>query len=382
MSQLQVRDEQGKGIFHANIRIALGHQSSDEAIFDILTDPSGNQGWPIPFWPSRDYTLHVNKRDVLPGYGEAEVYVEAGDHDVPVILPHAPPTGGQSGFLRINGREIVTEDGQPWCLAGYAIYTLISSVKKGQDIGPLFDEAIGYGANTIVALSMDLGDWAKQNGFAVDPRDPRWPGWLATVFDVAASKQMRVALGVFQQAGSLGTSEQQAVWTSACNVMRGRWNAIARLGNESNVNGWDPSRFARPALSGVLCTTGSRGIGNAPGGPQWNIIEWEPRRDPVYKAMDDAGSGALEIQDGQPGCPTFNGPIFIIEPPFFNNVSPDGWGDTRWTDPKLALRLGGEIGVNTSGGVYGDSACLIGQPSSTPECARAFFRGLWAGFVR
>jgi hypothetical protein len=302
---------------------------------------------------------------------------------LPTPTPIPPSGGGQSGPLRISGREIIDDTGKPWCLAGYAIYTVIACLKRGQDIRPLLDEAASYGANTIVGLSMDLGSWAFANGYDVDPRDPRWPDWLATLFDTAAARQMRVALGVFQQAQNLSDAEKRTAWRTVGDVARGRWNAILRLGNESNVNGWDPASFGgKPDLGGVLLTTGSRGINNPPTPPQWDVAEWEPRRSPVYKAMDDAGAGALEIQDGQPGCPTFNGPIWIIEPPFFNDVTPDMWGDTRWTDPKLALKLGLNIGANTSGGVYGDSYSLIGQTSHSPECTRQFFRGLHAGFVR
>lgn len=302
------------------------------------------------------------------------------------VVSTAPPTGiaHESGFLHTNGVDIYQENGARWTFAGYAAYTLLSDVRHGLNIDPFLDEAASYGANTIVVLATDLGDWAHQFDRVVDPRDPQWATWMAVLYDRAAEKHLRVALGVFQQVQSLSDSEKQAAWRTAADVARGRWNAILYLGNEDNVNGWDHSGFPRPDVGGVLLSTGSRGIDNPPTAPNWDVAFWEPRRQPYHKAMDDAGSGILEMHAGYPGFAPLGIPIIVIEPPFFHDTPTDMFGDSRWTSPADALRLGLEIGVNSSGGAFGSSNSLLGWPNGpvAAECARQFFRGLLAGSIR
>lgn len=316
-----------------------------------------------------------------------------------VTLPHSDPlnvaltrtlaSSGQSGFLhtcsvRPSGPDLCDDSGQPWLFAGYDTYTLLANAAHGHDITPVLDEAAGYGYNVAVVLGMDLGPWSKDHSYDLDPRDPRWPGLVAQLFDDAAQRQMRVFFAVFQQAQPLSDAEQKAVWQRACDVARGRWNVILALGNEDDVNGWRHENFPRcnGDMGGVLLSTGSRGINNPPTPPNWDIALWEPRRGPLHKAMDDAGAGVLEQHAGYPGFPAVTVPVVEIEPPFFNNVTPDQFGDQRWTDPKLALQLGLEIGSNSAGGSYGDSYSLIGEPSRCQECARQFIRGLRAAFQR
>lgn len=301
------------------------------------------------------------------------------------------PAAQQSGRLYVQNYDnqrfdFMTEnDGKPWCLAGYATFTIMSEIQKGHDIGPILDEGILLGANTLVALGMDMGQFAHDHGFAVDPRDPNWQGWLVKLFDECAKRSMRCALGVFQQAQVLSDSETQQTWAKACEVARGRWNVLLRAGNEDDVNGWDHNELPRPQnMGGVLCSTGSRGINNPPVPQNWDFAEWEPRRDPFKKAIDDAGAGSWEMYDGYPGFPAVKMPIVCIEPPFFHESSHDQYGDFRWHEPWKALTLGLNIGANFCGGVFGSSASLECQPNGpvASECARQFFRGLKSGFQR
>jgi hypothetical protein len=74
----------------------------------------------------------------------------------------------------------------------------------------------------------------------------------------------------------------------------------------------------------------------------------------------------------------------VIEPPFFNDTDPDGFGDGRWTSPAAALRLGLNITANCAGGAFGSTQSLVCRPNGpiAAACARAQRRGMRAGFQR
>lgn len=343
---------------------------------------------PVQVPESGQIAVSITTPDGFQQAASQDIAVQAGTNaEVRFDLRPIALGAQQQGFLHVCGLDFCDDSGKPWLLAGYATYTLISEVAKGHDINPLFDEAASYGANTIVTLGMDLGPFAHDHNFAVDPRDPQWASWLATIFDTAAAHQMRVALGVFQQAQALSDAERRQAMATAANVARGRWNVLLRCGNEDDVNGWrhDSPDCTKPAdMQGVLLSTGSRGINNPPTPPNWDWAEWEPPRDPRAKTFSDAGGAGWYMFDGYPDFPAVHMPIVVIEPPFFHDTPRDQWGDARWTSTTDALRLGLNIGANFAGGTFGASDGLESRPlgPNAAECARQFFRGLRAGFQR
>ncbi len=140
-------------------------------------------------------------------------------------------------------------------------------------------------------------------------------------------------------------------------------------------------------MGGVLTFKGSQGIGYPSAQGEWDFGVWEPRRGPIYKAMDDAGAGALELMHGYQGQDGYHGPFTRLvedEPPYFHSSTPDFYGDERWTSPKLALQLGLNIGANVAGGAFGSSLgciCQLDDPG-TIECGKNFYRGLTTAFLR
>ena len=112
--------------------------------------------------------------------------------------------------------------------------------------------------------------------------------------------------------------------------------------------------------------------------------EWEPPREPRAKTFSDAGGAGWYMYDGYPEFTGVPKPIVCIEPPFFHESEHDQWGDKRWYKPADALTLGLNIGGNFAGGAFGSSEGLETRPNGpvAAECARQFFRGLHAGFVR
>jgi hypothetical protein len=318
------------------------------------------------------------------------------------ILMNSGPSpakgGGQSGFLRVSHTtisdpaaglpfvwsEILDDRGRPWPLIGYSLHLLAPMVARGDDIGPILDEVVSYGFNTIIEIACHLSPWKREHGFLYDPRRSDHKDILAHIFDAAAAKGLRVWHRALADCEGLSQSEQTRIFHDSCEVTHGRWNAINTVGNESQSNGWDPGAFSRPGdTGGVLYSRGSVNGDVVPYLDAWDIAEYESRRD-LPKGILDASCFELTIGGWELNPHGFKVPIVDIEPAFFNDTPHDKWGDARWTDPRLARMLGGAIGATSSGGGFGASdglECLPLQPRAA-ECARAFVRGLRGAFVR
>ncbi len=375
---------------HASLRHDDGTIVEATALqhIDLVLPDSSPRGWGGSLTVSADgyvpQIIRVNIQDpAMKREDGSELTGLTLDVEAPAVLP------GESGFLRSAGAYLVGENGEPALVAGYNIHTLLVKVSKGEEIDTLLEEAKSYGANCTVTLGMFMNDWYRDNGFWLDPRYPDYVRWLRRMWDIHAEHGMRNYHRVFQSAQALSDREQDQTWLNSCIAGQGRWNLMLAVGNECYVNGYDPQRFPRYDVGGVLLSKGSCGIGFPSPQGGWDLNEWEPRRDAdkIYKCMDDAGAGSLELQHGYQGQDGFHGPfanMLIMEPPFFHSSPRDMYGDERWTDSKLALQLGLEIGSNNAGGAFGASLGLVGQPLDGPsaECARQFFRGLRAAFLR
>lgn len=177
MAQLHVRDSQGRPVAGVNIRIALGQASSDEAIFDILTDNEGNQGWPIPFWPHGFYALHVNMREANgarlkydPRFGETRVLVEPSDGDVLISLPAADggehPAGALEALVGIDtsAHRFVTASGRKQFLRGVTSYLIYKRFLDGEDLRPLLSQLQTLGCNMVRLFGMvtSFAHWHPQ----------------------------------------------------------------------------------------------------------------------------------------------------------------------------------------------------------------------------
>lgn len=165
MAQIQIRDTQDRPLAHINIRIATGTLSSDAAIFDYDTDLAGNKGWPIPYWPIRDYTLYINYSDVNPAYDQQTVYVTAGEYynDIRVVLnntvaPPVPvPPPGPAPILdpiRVDGLRMVRSDGSTFVYKGFTDFLLYQKYLAGDNLDAILHERIAVGANTLRVLGM------------------------------------------------------------------------------------------------------------------------------------------------------------------------------------------------------------------------------------
>jgi hypothetical protein len=299
------------------------------------------------------------------------------------------------------GREFIDAQGRPWLFAAYISHLMPVRIYNGEDMGPRLDEALSYGANAIETIGMHDSSWKHTNGYALNPLadPPRYQQMLATLFDLAAARGLMVAHAVFAdcQYKPFSVDEQRRIWSMSKEVMRGRWNVLPRIGNEWPVNGYYPGDFDRDGLDGMLCSRGSTGIDGTPYPDQWDWSEWSPPRcdneqvwttEPWAKSIGDHGAGTEWLYTGYKGEDgTSIGPykrIVNTEPLFFNDTPRDRWGDSRCCDPTVALRIGLNAAANCSGAGFGASDGLEALPlgSVAAECARLFYRGLWAAFVR
>lgn len=204
MAQIQVRDKNGHPVPRVNIRYAQGSGTTDDAIFDVFTDLEGNTGWPIPFWPVGDYTLHVNKANVLPQFGEVAFFIERDAYDrdhvitlqkrqadpIPQPDPVEDPTTPTSplrGVLRADHRAVRDDIGRRQLLGTTLFWAMQGFRTERQRVIEHFEwmaeEQIDY------ARILTEVDWP---GRGIDPAAGDHEQVLGDVIDTAASKGVRI----------------------------------------------------------------------------------------------------------------------------------------------------------------------------------------------
>lgn len=283
MSQLQVTDRFGHGIGDINIRISVGHGDSDAAIFDVKTDEYGTQGWPIPFWPVQDYTLHVNKRSVVWGFREAEVYVPRpadGQYpDVAITLESVPPSK-----LRAVGRVLHDAQG-PRIIVGADSFQAYDRYLTGEVVflRQVFAQLQRKGFNAIRVFGMDHHIPLQINRPPFKPQDfgQRYYDSLGPFCDLAAEYGLYVYFVVFADTGLImpNEPEQRDHFGKVWRALAAKDNTLLSAGNElrQHDNFVDVTKLERPV--GIVASAGSEGMDEPTHGPWWDVDEFHPRRD-------------------------------------------------------------------------------------------------------
>lgn len=291
------------------------------------------------------------------------------------------------GFLRVDGRNFVTEDGKPWQFRGYSSHYLLNCTIGGypcDNLDDVLDQIVDYGYNTVITIGLHASPWKVANGWALTPiNHPEYFVKLVEMFDRCAAKGLRVAHAVWADAQYMPSSfNKQAFWNQSCDVMKGRWNVLARKGNESLHNGWNENDYNYPDMGGVLYSQGSKGAEENPHVPYLHFCEFEVKRKLPKMFLD---LPLRQMMDGDFAGPATNRPTINIEPMYFADTNPDHVGDKRSTDPRVALESGIMMAACAGGGFgcsLGLECRVLSEDSISDKCAKEFIRGLKAGFVR
>ena len=301
-------------------------------------------------------------------------------HDKVFITLRRSRNGKEHGQLHVEGRDFYTSDGRPWHFRGYTMHYLINQMWNGADLDRVLDEPIELGANVLISIGLHCSPWKTANGWRCTPLEhPDYFEQLGRLFDRCAERRIRIAHAPLADV-QFYPGDIQLFWLRSCAVMRGRWNVIARKGNESAHNGWNEHDFRYPNMQGVLTSQGSKGGEANPVEPYLDFCEFELRRD-IPKMFVDAP--LRQLMDGDfPGLATRR-PTVSIEPIFFHHMNQDHVGDQRCTDPRVALELGVLTGLCAGGGFGASDGldCQRLQPVAR-QCAEEYFRGMTAGFQR
>lgn len=389
MPQIQVRDEKGAPVTHMNIRVAFGLEPSENATWgSIYTDLAGNAEWPIPYAPVSRYALHLNFADVQPEFVPQSYYLLESDTEDVFITMARVPVQEETGPLHVEGRNFVTASGQPWQFRGYSSHYLLNCFVGGyacDHIDDVLDQIKEYGYNTVITIGMHASPWKFANGWALTPyTHPDYFKQLNGLFDKCEDKGLYVAHAPLADMQHLSPNfPKQYFWNESCAAMRGRWNLLPRKGNESKYNGWFEGDYHFPAnMGGCLLSHGSRGAQVNPYYPYLDWVEFEVKRSLPKMFLD---LPLRQMMDGDFAGPATNRPTVNIEPMYFADTNPDHVGDSRSTDPRVALESGIMMAACAGGG-FGASLgleCKVLREGTTSDlCAKEFIRGLKAGFVR
>lgn len=286
MSQIQIRDDHGRGIPHVNIRIALGEGDADAAIFDIETDDAGNQGWPIPFWPRQDYTLHVNKRGVVRGYGEASQFVAAAAHGADVVIQlersGMSPESRAMSRLTAHREGFRNQSGDRVVIAGVSAFMHFERYLNGEDVRPLLAQAVELGANCLRVFGMAHYIPVNAGRRAFKPQDygDRYFDAQPEFFALCASSGLYVYWSVFPDNDLIRVPNARDFFVREVATLKQAENTFGELTNEQDAhsfNAVDPTSMPRP--NGIAFTSGSYGdIGGAQ--PHcWDFCDYHTPRD-------------------------------------------------------------------------------------------------------
>lgn len=199
MAQIQVRDEQGNPIQRINIRIAERDGASEAAIFDYDTDLAGNKGWPIPFWPDHEWTLHVNKQDVNPEFESAEVRVPQGHHsDIQITLTRKQPArpepidgSARTGVPHREGKAVRDDQGSFLPLGLTFFWGLFGWKFERDRVLAHLDWIAQFGFDYLRILGEV--DWA---GRSIDPRWDDYETVLSEFTDAAYARGLRTQVSL------------------------------------------------------------------------------------------------------------------------------------------------------------------------------------------
>lgn len=280
--------------------------------------------------------------------------------------------------LYTNGKAFVEDGGdRRWVWKGASDFKLFARYFAGEDVLPVIAQRRALGANILRVFLMYDGALGRFH-----PWEHDWADRFRSFVELLAVSQMRAEFVVFADAqNAMPSHADQDHWFHDITVTLGDYtNATVELCNEWIQNGIDPSRFAKPNVSRLLCSRGSSGSDMPPWGsyqdqyfPCWDYDTWHGRRD-VPKVTWSA-EDAWYIGDGKlPDRPRHGSPHPIVhdEPIGFAEDAQPG---RRANDTHAAqdIALGGRM---LSGATFHSDQGINSElwTGKTLMCANAFYR--------
>lgn len=308
MSQIKIFDVHGRGIPGINIRLSVGTEDSEAAIFDYSTNDDGTQTWPIPFWPVRDYTLHINKRYVQPAYEQMDVYVErppSGNFgDIVIELKsasHSPtPTTDPMAPLTIDG-PVFRQFGAIWRWVGCDAFVLPQRHAVGEDIDPFLDWAQLTGFN-LLRCFVAMAIVPPKVGL---PPYVLTPDQIAAFLDKLALRRLRCELTVGDMQILMPEFDrQQAYYRARAEVTRHYAGVVDESCNEPFKNGVDVERLGH--FSHGLQASGNYDLRTRADGTEFMpaLLDFLTYHGPRKEEWPRTAKDALELYGG---FPNFNG---------------------------------------------------------------------------
>lgn len=378
MSQIKITDIAGQGIPYVPVRFSVDHQISAQASYDALSKVDGTQGWPIPGWPVRDYTLHVNTGDFAdPTYSSESRYIPApanGNYgDELFVLTRMPLER-----IELDGYFARTTDTHtPFFFKGESAFLDLFRLLRGEDLSPLLRQSQALGSN---GRRNFLCSWNTAKQATGDAFDPRRYGQdffdaIPALLDQYASHGLWLYASVFPDNGywpDWTLNQKFDHWFATCEALKQRPNSFAvELTNEPNghaENDVDARQFPQP--SGILSCSGSRGdTGSDPmPDPQWSFCDHHNQRS-YPKCVTDISTANHPSRQWRQKAMLEGEPLGFGDPRFNPN---------RSADPRLAREMAGTARGTNIGVIFHSQHGGFSQPYDDIEmaCARAWFAEL------
>jgi hypothetical protein len=319
--------------------------------------------------------LEATVRIVTPIEENEEMGARGGDSVIALQRSALPsPFPAESGLLRIDRAQFVTEDGRPWPLRGCSDFRVFERWMKNRDLCMrVLDERQSMGFNCLRVFGLNaFNGWP--NTFDFGPMFvgglPAYVDGLSSFCSELATRGLRMQFTVFGGGAKvhMNNADAQLTFWKACvtALEANHWNAqLVELVNE-NLD-IDASKFSKPQSSRLLFSHGSTGGGAYPVEPVWDYADLHPDRavDWVRKAVHNPMEDIVEH---------FRIPGTAGEPIGAGEAAIPGRRDN---DPACFRQMGAGSLLLHSGAYFHSDNGIQSEPFSPTQraCAEAFIAG-------
>ena len=363
MSQIQVRDKFNNPLPLIDVRVAVGHRSTDEAYDDKRTDNDGNTAFPVVLPSNEGYTLWFNTRNVNKDFDEFNFFVDRIDAQDIVI--HLERT--------IRERASIFGFYSNVFFKGESAFLDLCRLCHGQDIKPLLQQSIDLGSNGRRNFFMTFNT-AQAAG--LPPFNPdNFIGYYDKVEELLS---LYMDYGIYLYSSIFPDNQLFPSWNGNTNKQKDHWNKLGsiaqrysnwwgmELTNEPfahSFNRVDVNQFSK--ISNVICCSGSFGdTGGSPmPEPQWDVCDYHSPRFYPNEVVDMCVA---------------NHPSRVQKSKAILLGEPQGFGPGREQRPRVAKEMAGSSRGTACGVVFHSTHGPFSQTYDQVEldCAKAFFNEL------